>query len=105
MELATPQITSSTQEDPRPGEPASARRPLNDRGTPPPPTGRPDAGRRRRRTGRLLDVDPTLVRIGFVALTLLVRRRPLYLAGWLLIPDEDADLSVAEELLERERIR
>ena len=28
---------------------------------------------------------------------------PLYLAGWLLIPDEDTDLSVAEELLARER--
>jgi phage shock protein PspC (stress-responsive transcriptional regulator) len=53
-----------------------------------------------------LDVDPTLVRICFVALTLLGGVAvPLYLAGWLLIPDEDADLSVAEELLERERIR
>ena len=53
-----------------------------------------------------LAVDPTLVRIGFVALTLLGGVAvPLYLAGWLLIPDEDADLSVAEELLERERIR
>jgi hypothetical protein len=28
---------------------------------------------------------------------------PLYLAGWLLIPDADRDLSVAEELLARER--
>ena len=28
---------------------------------------------------------------------------PLYLAGWLLIPDEDSDTSVAEELLARER--
>jgi hypothetical protein len=28
---------------------------------------------------------------------------PLYLAGWLLIPDEYTDLSVAEELLARER--
>ena len=53
-----------------------------------------------------LAVAPTLVRIGFVALTLLGGVAvPLYLAGWLLIPDEDADLSVAEELLERERIR
>ena len=28
---------------------------------------------------------------------------PLYAAGWLLIPDEESDLSVAEEFLARER--
>jgi phage shock protein PspC (stress-responsive transcriptional regulator) len=50
------------------------------------------------------DVDPTLVRIGFVALAFLGGLAvPLYLAGWLLIPDEDSDTSVAEELLARER--
>jgi phage shock protein PspC (stress-responsive transcriptional regulator) len=50
------------------------------------------------------DVDPTMVRIGFVALALLGGLAvPLYLAGWLLIPDEDNDISVAEELLARER--
>jgi phage shock protein PspC (stress-responsive transcriptional regulator) len=50
------------------------------------------------------DVDPTLVRIGFVALTLLGGLAvPLYVAGWLLIPDEGAESSVAEELLHRER--
>jgi phage shock protein PspC (stress-responsive transcriptional regulator) len=50
------------------------------------------------------DVDPTLVRIGFVALAFLGGLAvPLYLAGWLLIPDEGADHSLAEELLERER--
>jgi phage shock protein PspC (stress-responsive transcriptional regulator) len=50
------------------------------------------------------DVDPTLVRIGFVALTFLGGLAvPLYVAGWLLIPDEDSDFSVAEELLARER--
>jgi phage shock protein PspC (stress-responsive transcriptional regulator) len=52
------------------------------------------------------DIDPTLVRVGFVALTLLGGLAvPLYLAGWLLIPAEGADLSVAEELLARERAR
>ena len=52
------------------------------------------------------DVDPTLVRIGFVALAFLGGLAvPLYLAGWLLIPDEDSDISVAEELLGRERAR
>jgi phage shock protein PspC (stress-responsive transcriptional regulator) len=52
------------------------------------------------------DVDPTIVRIGFVALAFLGGLAvPLYLAGWLLIPDEDNDVSVAEELLSRERTR
>ena len=52
------------------------------------------------------DVDPILVRVGFVALSLLGGLAvPLYLAGWLLIPDEGAELSVAEELLARERSR
>ena len=52
------------------------------------------------------DVDPTIVRIGFVALACLGGLAlPLYAAGWLLIPDEDTDLSVAEELLAHERAR
>jgi phage shock protein PspC (stress-responsive transcriptional regulator) len=50
------------------------------------------------------DVDPVLVRIGFVALAFLGGLSvPLYLAGWALIPDEDTDASIAEELLARER--
>lgn len=50
------------------------------------------------------DVDPTIVRIAFVALACLGGLAvPLYLAGWLLIPDEDSDVSVAEELIARER--
>jgi phage shock protein C len=52
------------------------------------------------------DIDPTIVRIGFVALAFLGGLAvPLYLAGWLLIPDEEADQSLAEELLARERAR
>jgi len=52
------------------------------------------------------DIDPTLVRVGFVALSLLGGLAvPLYLAGWLLIPEEGAEQSVAEELWARERIR
>jgi len=52
------------------------------------------------------DVDPTIVRVGFVALACLGGLAvPLYLAGWLLIPDEDTEVSVAEELLARERAR
>jgi phage shock protein PspC (stress-responsive transcriptional regulator) len=56
--------------------------------------------------GEYFDIDPTLVRVGFVALSLLGGIAvPLYLAGWLLIPDEDAEYSVAEELWARERSR
>ena len=47
-----------------------------------------------------LDLDPTLVRLGFVGLALLGGLAvPLYLAGWLLIPDEGVDSSVLEEML------
>ncbi len=47
-----------------------------------------------------LDVDPTLVRIGFVVLALMGGIAVLfYLAGWLLIPEEGADVSMAEEML------
>jgi phage shock protein PspC (stress-responsive transcriptional regulator) len=52
------------------------------------------------------DVDPTLVRIGFAALAVLGGLAiPLYLAGWLLIPEEESGQSVAEELLAREWAR
>ncbi len=50
------------------------------------------------------DIDTTLVRVGFVALALFGGLAvPLYLAGWLLIPEEGSDRSVAEELLGRDR--
>jgi phage shock protein PspC (stress-responsive transcriptional regulator) len=46
------------------------------------------------------DVDTTLVRVGFVALALFGGLAvPLYLAAWLLIPEEGSDRSVAEDLL------
>jgi phage shock protein PspC (stress-responsive transcriptional regulator) len=48
------------------------------------------------------DVDPTLVRVGFVVLAFMGGLAiPVYLAGWLLIPEEGAELSVAEDLLAR----
>jgi phage shock protein PspC (stress-responsive transcriptional regulator) len=71
----------------------------------------------RRRGGRILggvavgladyfDVDPVLVRVGFVVLAFVGGLAvPLYLAGWALIPDEDTDTSIAEEILARERTR
>jgi len=83
MELATPQITSSNPRDPGPVTPASARRP---------PQRPRNASTADGAAGcwagvaaglaDYLDVDPTLVRIGFVALTLLGGVAvPLYLAG------------------------
>jgi phage shock protein PspC (stress-responsive transcriptional regulator) len=52
------------------------------------------------------DVDPTLVRVGFVALAFMGGLAvPLYIAGWVLIPDEDTDASIAEEVLGREQPR
>jgi phage shock protein C len=98
---------------PTPSEPTSTEPGPPDPGTPPPAEQR----LHRCREGRMLagvaagiadylGVDPTLVRIGFVALSLLGGLAvPLYLAGWLVIPDEDGGPSVAEELLARERLR
>ena len=52
------------------------------------------------------DIDPTLVRVAFVALALVGGVAvPIYLAAWLLIPEEGTEVSVAEELLARERVR
>jgi phage shock protein PspC (stress-responsive transcriptional regulator) len=77
----------------------------------------PDERLHRSRQGRMLagvaagladylGVDPTLVRLAFVALAFMGGLAvPLYLAGWLVIPDEDGGPTVAEELLARERAR
>lgn len=53
-----------------------------------------------------LGVDLTLVRIGFVALTVFgALGIPMYLACWLLIPEEGSDRSVAEELIDQFELR
>jgi phage shock protein PspC (stress-responsive transcriptional regulator) len=50
---------------------------------------------------RYLGVDPTIVRVGFVVLTLIGGAGiPLYLAGLLLIPDEGSDQSIASSIIE-----
>jgi phage shock protein PspC (stress-responsive transcriptional regulator) len=84
-------------------------------GVEPPKASAPTERLHRRRHGRMvagvaggladyLDVDPALVRIGFVALALLGGLAiPLYIGGWLVIPDEGGGPTVAEELLARER--
>ena len=51
---------------------------------------------------RYFDVDVVVVRIALVALTLMAGIGvPLYAAAWLLVPDEDSELSVADHLLGR----
>jgi|HubBroStandDraft_1064217.scaffolds.fasta_scaffold25669_1 phage shock protein C len=48
-----------------------------------------------------LDIDIAVVRVGFVALGLLGGIAiPLYVAGWLLIPEAGSDSTLADELLE-----
>ncbi len=47
-----------------------------------------------------LDVDVVLVRVAIVAVALLGGLAvPLYLAAWLLVPEEGSDESIAERLL------
>ncbi len=50
---------------------------------------------------RYFNVDPMIVRIAFVVLTIVGGAGiPLYLAGLLLIPDEGSDQSIASALIE-----
>jgi len=50
---------------------------------------------------RYFNVDPMIVRIAFVVLTVVGGAGiPLYLAGLLLIPDEGSDQSIAGALIE-----
>jgi phage shock protein C len=47
-----------------------------------------------------LDVDPGVIRVAFVVLALIGGLAvPLYLAAWLLLPEEGSDSSIAQELL------
>jgi phage shock protein PspC (stress-responsive transcriptional regulator) len=53
-----------------------------------------------------LDLDVTLVRILLVVLAFIGGLTvPLYIAAWLLIPDEGAEMSVAEDLIDQFRSR
>jgi phage shock protein PspC (stress-responsive transcriptional regulator) len=105
MELAPPQNPAT---DPPPAGPPGTTAPAT-----PQLEDRLHRGRDRRMLAGVavgladyFDIDPTLVRIAFVVLTLLGGLAvPLYLAGYLMIPEEGSDYSVAEELLARERYR
>jgi phage shock protein PspC (stress-responsive transcriptional regulator) len=99
-QAGTSQTTGQTtgQTDPRP-EPAfgyaperpALRRPFNGRVL----TGVAEG------LARYFGVDTTLVRIGFVVLTVIGGAGvPLYLAGLLLIPDEGSDQSIAASIIE-----
>lgn len=53
---------------------------------------------------RYLDMDMAIVRVGMVALCLFAGMAiPLYLAGWLLIPEEGADSTLADALSKKVR--
>lgn len=53
---------------------------------------------------RFLDLDVTIVRVAFVVLFLFGGAGlPLYLGGWLLLPDETTKVSVAHEVLGHRR--
>jgi len=55
---------------------------------------------------RYLDVDATLLRIAFVALTVMGGAGvPIYLAAWLLIPEDGTDQSIAASFLDSRRYR
>ena len=55
---------------------------------------------------RYLDVDATLLRIVFVVLTVMGGAGvPIYLAAWLLIPEDGAEQSIAASFLDSHRNR
>ena len=93
-----PEAPTTGQSDPRPEPPfgwgperTALRRPLTDR-----MVGGVAAG-----LARYFGVDPTIVRIAFVILTVVGGAGiPLYLAGLLLIPDEGSDVSIAGSIIE-----
>ena len=93
-----PEAPTTGQSDPRPEPPfgwgperTALRRPLTDR-----MAGGVAAG-----LARYFGVDPTIVRIAFVILTVAGGAGiPLYLAGLLLIPDEGSDVSIAGSIIE-----
>lgn len=55
---------------------------------------------------RYLDVDVTAVRIALVLLAVIGGMGvPLYLAGWLLMPDEGAEQSIAGHFIQSRQVR
>ena len=53
-----------------------------------------------------LDIDVAIARLAFVALSFFAGIAiPLYIAGWLLIPEEGTDIAIADEILQHARLR
>lgn len=51
------------------------------------------------------DLDPVLVRLGLVGLTLVGGAGvPLYAAAWLLLPEECSDESIVQQFAHRHRV-
>ncbi len=50
---------------------------------------------------RYLDIDVNLVRLGFAVLAVFGPGIPIYILAWLLIPEEGAATSVAEDLFKK----
>jgi phage shock protein C len=87
----SPQDSNSTYEGPRPGYRTPAlERPVHDRMLAGVAAG----------AARYLGVDPTVIRIIFAVLIVVGGAGvPLYVAGWLLIPEEGHEQSLASELI------
>lgn len=81
---------------PRPAGPAQLTRPTADR-----MLGGVAAG-----VARYLDIDATIVRIAFAVLAVMGGAGvPLYVAGWLLIPDEGTGQSIVTEFISSRQAR
>ena len=97
-DTVNPEAPATGQPDPRPEPPfawgperPAIRRPFDDRMLAGVAAG----------LARYFGVDPTIVRIAFVVLTLVGGAGiPLYLAGLLLIPEEGSDQSIAGSIIE-----
>jgi phage shock protein PspC (stress-responsive transcriptional regulator) len=86
-----PQATQQAQYARPPAAPRTLYRPVHDRMLAGVAAG----------IARYLGVDVTIVRILFAVLTLVGGAAvPVYLAGWLLIPEEGRDQSIAGEFFE-----
>lgn len=89
-----PQAINHTDADPEPGKHTQQwplSRPIQDRMLAGVAAG----------IARYLGVDVTIVRIVLAVLTVAGGAGlPIYLAGWLLIPEEDAEQSIASELIQ-----
>jgi phage shock protein C len=85
-----PETEQDFQDSPGRGAPRRLRRPVSDRMIAGVGAGIAD----------YLDVDPTIVRIVLAALTLAGGAGvAVYIAGWLLIPEEGSGQSIAEEFI------